>query len=65
MKDELSGQIIKEFVGNKAKHNWVKNNNDKDKKAKGTIKCVIKTKLENKINHLEKIHLTNLLKWYG
>ena len=38
------------------------NNNDKDKKAKGTIKCVIKTKLENKINHLEKIKLTNLLK---
>ena len=48
-------------------YNYLKDNNDEDKKAKGTKKCVIKrkrkledykscleaTKIENKINHLE------------
>ena len=69
MKDELGEQIMKEFVGLRAKTNsYLKDNNDKDKKAKGTKKCVIKRKLkfqdyknylaatqiEKKINHLEK-----------
>ena len=69
MKDELGGQIIKEFVGLRAKtYSYLKDNNDEDKKAKGTKKCVIKRKLkfqdykncleaaqiENKINHLQK-----------
>ena len=69
MKDELDGQVMKEFVGLRAKaYSYLKDNNDEDKKAKGTIKCVIKRKLkfqdyknclkaaqvENKINHLEK-----------
>ena len=69
MKDELGGPIIKEFVGIRAKtYNYLKDNNDEDKKAKGTKTCVIKRKLkfhghkscleaaqiENKISHLKK-----------
>ena len=69
MKDELGGQIKRESVGLRAKtYSYLKDNNDEDKKAKSTKKCVIKRKLkfqdcknyleaaqiENKINHLEK-----------
>ena len=69
MKDELAGQMMKEFGGLRAKtYSYLKDNNGGDKKAKGTKKCVIKRKLkfqdykicleaaqiENKINHLEK-----------
>ena len=47
MKDELSGQIMKEFFGLRAKtYSYLKDNNDEDKKSKGTKKCVIKIKLE-------------------
>ena len=47
MKDELSRQIMKEFVGLKAKtQSYLKDNNNKDKKAKDTKKCVIKIKLK-------------------
>ena len=43
MKDELGGQIMKEFVGLRPKsYSYLKDNNDEDKKAKGTKKCVIK-----------------------
>ena len=46
MKDELGGQIIKEFVGLRANtYSHLKDNNDEDKKAEGTKKCVIKIKL--------------------
>ena len=46
MKDELDRQVIKEFVGLRAKTcSYLKGNNDKDKKAKDTKKCVIKRKL--------------------
>ena len=63
MKDKLGGQIMKKFVGLRAKaYSYLKDNNDETKK------CVIKRKLkfedyknclkaaqiENKINHLEK-----------
>ena len=45
MKDELVGQIMKEFVGLRAKtYSYLKYNNDKDKKTKGTKKCGIKRK---------------------
>ena len=69
MKSELGGKIMKEFVGLREKtYSYLKDNNNKDKKAKGTKKCVIERKLkfedyknclepaeiENKINHLEK-----------
>ena len=47
MKDELGGQIIKEFVGLREKtYSYLKGNNNDDKKAKGTKKCVIKRKLK-------------------
>ena len=41
MKDKLSGQIMKEFVGWRAKtYSYLKENSDEDKKAKGTKKNV-------------------------
>ena len=50
IKDELGGQIVKEFVGLKAKtYNYLKDNNDEDKKAEYTKKCVIKEVLNVKI----------------
>ena len=60
---------MKEFVRLRAKtYSYLKDNNDEDKKAKGTKKCVKKKKtwisrlknyleedqIENKIKHLEK-----------
>ena len=69
MKDELGEQIMKEFVGLRAKtYSYLKYNNDEGKKAKGTKTCVIKRKLKfqdyknrleapqiaNKISHLER-----------
>ena len=37
MKDELSGQIMKGFVGLRAKtDSYLKDSNDEDKKSKGT-----------------------------
>ena len=68
MKDQLGGQIMKEIVGLGAKtYSYLKNNNDEDKKAKGTKMCIIKIKLKfqdnkncfeaaqikNKVNHLK------------
>ena len=39
MKDELSGQIMKYFFGLRAKtYSYLKDNNDGDKRANGTIK---------------------------
>ena len=50
MKNELGGQVTKEFDGLRAKiYSYLKNNNDEDKKAKGTKTCVIKKTLNFKI----------------
>ena len=69
MKDELSGQIMNEFLELNAKsYNYLKDNNDEDKKSKGTKNCIIKRKhkcrdykdcseaaqIGKKINYLEK-----------
>ena len=66
MKNELGGQIMKEFVGLRAKtYSYLKDNNDEDKKAKGTKKCVIKRKLkfENYKNCLEATLLQNKINY--
>ena len=43
----LGGQIMKEFVGLRAKaYSYFKDSNDKDKTAKGTKKCAIKKNLQ-------------------
>ena len=45
MKDELGRQIMKNFVGLRAKtYSFIKDNNDEDKKAKGTKKVCHKKK---------------------
>ena len=45
MKDELGGEIMRKFVGLRAKkYSYLKENNDEDEKAKSTKKCVIKRK---------------------
>ena len=57
-KNELGGQIMKVFVGSGAKtYSYLKDNNDEDRKAKGTKnykKFLEAVQIENKINHLEK-----------
>ena len=46
MKDELGGQIRKEFVELRAKtYSYLKDNNGKNKKAKGPKTYIIKRKL--------------------
>ena len=43
MKDDLGRQIMKQFVGLRAKtYSYLKENNDENKKVKGTKKCVIR-----------------------
>ena len=64
MKNELGGQIMKEFVGLRAKtYSYLKDNNDEDKKAEGIKRklkfqddknCLESAQIKNKINHLEK-----------
>ena len=47
MKDELGEQIMKEFVGLRARTcSYLKGNYDEDKKTKVTKKCVIKRKFK-------------------
>ena len=49
MKDELFAQIMKIFVGLRAKtYSYLKDNDDKCEKAKGSKRCVIKRKLKFK-----------------
>ena len=43
MRDELGGQIMKEFVGLKGKrYSYLKESYDENKKAKGVKECIIK-----------------------
>ena len=50
MKDELGGQIMKEFVGLRVTtYSYLKDNNNENKKAKRTKMCVTKRKLKFKI----------------
>ena len=43
MKDDLGGQIKKEFGGLRARlYSYLKYNNDENKKTKNTKKCLIK-----------------------
>ena len=43
MKDELGGKVMAEFIVLRPKtYSYLRNDNDKNKKAKGTKKCVIK-----------------------
>ena len=56
MTDELGEKVMKKFVGLRAKtYNYLTDDLNEDKKAKGTKKCVIKRKLkfENYKNCLE------------
>ena len=47
IQDELGGEGMKEFVGLRAKaYSYLKDNNDEDKKAKGTKTCVKKRTLK-------------------
>ena len=76
MKDELGGKIMTKFVGLRAKtYSYLIDKRSEDKKAKGVEKCLIKrkfkfenyenclepTQLENKINYIEKIKLTQIV----
>ena len=69
MKDELGGQIMKEFVGLRAKaYSYLIDDGSENKKSKGTKKYVIKrelkfqdhknflntAKVDRKLKHLEK-----------
>ena len=68
MKDKLGGQIMKKFVGFRAKtYSHLKDNNDEDRKNKrhkklchkklkfqDYKKCLEATQIQKKINHLKK-----------
>ena len=61
MKDKLGGQNMKEVVGLQVKtYNYLKNN-DENKKAKGTKKCVIERKF--KFRDYKKMLKISLNRW--
>ena len=66
MKDELGGKFTIKFVGLRVKtYSYLIDDNSKDKKAKGTKKCVIERKLkfENYKNCLEATQLESKIKY--
>ena len=73
MKDQLGGKIMTKFVGLRAQtYSYLIDASSEDKKAKGTKNCITKrklkfendkscleaTRLDDKINYLEKMKLT-------
>ena len=65
MENKLGRQIMKEFVGLRAKkHSYLENNNDEEKRAKSTKKCAIKRKLkfEDYKNCVEVAQIKNEIK---
>ena len=66
IKDELGRQIIEEFVGLRTKIcSYLKNNNDEDKKAKGTKNCVMQSKIkfQDYKNCLEEAQIERKIKY--
>ena len=60
-KNKLSGQIMIEFVGLRAKtYSYLIDDDSEEKKGKGTKKCVIKkTNFENDKSFLDAAHFDN------
>ena len=66
MKNELGGKIMTKFAGLRAEtYSYLIDDGSEHKKAKGTKKCVIKTKhkFENYRNCLEATQLDNKIKY--
>ena len=66
MKDKLGRKLMTKFVGLKAKtYSYLTDDSSKNKKAKGTKKCVTERKLkfENYENCLEATELDNNIKY--
>ena len=65
LKDDLGEKIMTKFVGLRAKTYSYLKDDSKDKKAKGTNKCIIKRKLkfENHKNCLEATRCDNKLNY--
>ena len=76
IKDELGGKIMEQFLELRAKtYSYLIDDDSEDQKGKDTIECVMKRKFkfedyknrleaiqtENKINHLKKIKLTQIV----
>ena len=65
IKDKLGGKIVTKFAGLRSKmYSYLKDDNNGDKKAKGTKKCVIRWELEfeDYKNCLEANQLENKIK---
>ena len=62
MKDELGGKTMKEFDGLRAETcSYLVDDGSKNKKAKGTKKCVIKRKLKFENFVWKKMYLTQIV----
>ena len=65
IRDKLGGKIVTKFAGLRSKmYSYLKDDNNGDKKAKGTKKCVIRWELEfeDYKNCLEANQLENKIK---
>ena len=59
MKDELGGKLMTKFVALKQSQSYLIVDDDKNKKSKGTEKCVIKRNLKSKYQKKKKKKKTN------